>query len=489
MKSEKSEYRSTIPTTPKELYQWHSQPRAFGRLTPPWEKVRIIDRQGGIEPGSTAVIATRLLGPIQGTWTAQHESLNDLAEGEFGFADRQLKGPFAHWRHQHRFVPVQEASDSCELIDRIDWVAPLGFLGKWFGAPIVRSKLNRMFAYRHEITVRDFERMQTLPPAPDRIGPIAITGASGLVGGALADFLDTQGYAVWSAGRSEVTAFHNNNHPDQGGTIQWNPTEGALPLPDGASPLGAVVHLAGANIAEGRWTQARKKVLEDSRVNATRKLCEHLANLKHPPHTLICASATGYYGATDDDSDVELDESAPPGKGFLPQLAQDWEQAAQPAIDAGIRVIHLRFGVVVSGKGGALGKMLPIFRLGGGGRLGSGRQWMSWIAMDDLLDMIHWTLTDATLSGAFNAVSPNPVRNTEWTRTLGTILKRPTLIPAPAFAMKLALGEMAEAILLTGARVLPRKAMQAGFTFRYPDLESALRKELGNFMTPKFVRD
>lgn len=480
MKSEKSEFRSTLTATPKDVYLWHSQPRAFGRLTPPWEKVRIVERQGGIEPGSTAVIATRLLGPIQGTWTARHEALTDLAEGEFGFADRQLKGPFAHWRHQHRFAPVQGNPDSTELKDQIEWVAPLGILGKWFGAPIVRRKLDQMFAYRHEITVRDFERMQTLPPAPDRIGPIAITGASGLVGGALVDFLDTQGYEVWSAGRSEISSFHKNN-PGKGGTIQWKPDEGGLPLPDSASPLGAVVHLAGANIAEGRWSSARKKVLEESRVLATRKLCENLASLKHPPHTLICASATGYYGSTDEESDLELDESSPPGQGFLPQLAQDWELAAKPAVEAGIRVIHLRFGVVVSGKGGALGKMLPVFKMGAGGRLGSGRQWMSWIAMDDLLDMIHWTLTHETLSGAFNAVAPHPVRNNDWTRILGTILKRPTLIPAPAFAMKLALGEMADAILLTGARIAPRRAMQAGFTFRYPDLESALRKELGKF--------
>lgn len=474
MSIQTTEFRSNISGTPKALLQWHGRPRAFGRLTPPWESARVVKREGGIEPGATAVIKTRLIGPIEGTWVARHEALEDLKDEDCGFADRQVKGPFAYWKHQHRFSPVIDDAGKCELLDHIEWKPPFGVFGRWFGAPVVRGKLTQMFAYRHETTRQDFARMQSIPPDPARIGSVAITGASGLVGSALSDFLDTQGYEVWRVGRS----FSTQNDPSGiGGSVCWNSKTGALDWPKNTPPPGAIVHLAGANIAEGRWTAKRKKLLRESRVETTRRLCEELAKQDPKPHTLICASATGYYGSREDDD--ELDESSQAGSGFLPELAQEWEAAAEPAIQAGIRVVHLRFGMVVSGRGGALGKMLPIFKLGIGGRLGHGKHWMSWIAMDDLLDLIHWALIREQCEGAYNAVSPDPVKNSEWTQTLGHILKRPAMIPAPAFAMKLAFGEMAEEILLSGARVIPQRALNDGFSFRYPHLESALKRELG----------
>lgn len=474
MSIQTTEFRSNISGTPKSLLQWHGRPRAFGRLTPPWESVRIVKKEGGIEPGATATIKTRLLGPIEGTWVARHEALNDLADGERGFADRQLKGPFAYWTHQHRFSPVSNDSGQSELLDHIEWKPPFGVLGQLFGSSIVRGKLAQMFAYRHETTRQDFERMHSIPPDPARIGSVAITGASGLVGSALSDFLDTQGYDVWRVGRSVST---QQDPSGIGGTLCWNAKTGTLDLPKNIPPPGAFVHLAGANIAEGRWTDKRKALLRESRVETTRRLCEELARQDPKPHTLICASATGYYGSREDD--IELDESSQAGSGFLPELAQEWEAASEPAVQAGIRVVHLRFGLVVSGRGGALGKMLPIFKLGAGGRLGHGRQWMSWIAMDDLLDLIHWVLTREQCEGTFNAVSPYPVRNSEWTRTLGHILKRPSILPVPGFALKLAFGEMAENILLSGACVIPKRAIENGFSFRHPRLESALKRELG----------
>ena len=234
----------------------------------------------------------------------------------------------------------------------------------------------------------------------------------------------------------------------------------------------AVVHLAGENIAEGRWTAERKAALHASRVGPTRLLCETLAGLKQPPQVLVSSSAVGYYG---DRGEARLDETSPPADDFLGRLARAWEDATQPAAQAGIRVVRLRTGIVLTPEGGALGKMLLPFKAGIGGVLGSGRQYMSWIAIDDLVGVIHFAATHAALAGPVNAVAPTPVTNREFTKTLGRVLGRPTIAPAPAFALRLAFGEMADAALLGSTRVEPSRLRAAGYRFRFEDLETALR--------------
>jgi uncharacterized protein (TIGR01777 family) len=257
--------------------------------------------------------------------------------------------------------------------------------------------------------------------------------------------------------------------------LHWNPATGAL---DGEAleALDAVVHLAGANVAGGRWTKARKQEIRDSRGPATQRLCETLAGLQRPP-TLISASAIGFYGNRGDE---ELDESSAAGEGYLCEVAREWEAATKPLEDRGARVVHLRIGVVLgkdaTGKpGGALARMRLPFLLGLGGRIGTGRQYMSWIALDDLTSLIAFALDCQELRGPVNATAPQPVTNAQFTKALGRVLRRPTMLPAPAAGLRLLLGEMADALLLSSQRVLPRRAVASGFEFAHGDLESALR--------------
>ena len=236
----------------------------------------------------------------------------------------------------------------------------------------------------------------------------------------------------------------------------------------------AVVHLAGESIAE-RWTPKKKIRIQESRVRGTHLLCEALRQLEHPPKVLVSGSAIGYYG---DRGDEVLREESPPGSGFLAEVCKQWEEATEPASRCGIRVAHLRTGIVLSAKGGALAKMLPPFRMGVGGKIGSGKQYMSWIAVDDHIAAIQHIIANPALQGPLNAVGANPVTNLEFTRTLGKVLSRPAIFPLPAFAVRLAFGEMGKELLLASQRVEPARLKSSGFSFRFPDLEAALRHVL-----------
>lgn len=293
---------------------------------------------------------------------------------------------------------------------------------------------------------------------------IGVTGATGLVGSALLPVLAGAGHEAVGLRRGAG---------DAAGSPSWDPATGSVAA---GGPLDAVVHLAGENIAGGRWTAARKARIRDSRVEGTGALCRGLAALDPRPATLVAASAVGFYG---DRGDERLDESSPAGTGFLADVCQEWEAAAAPAREAGIRVVHLRIGIVLTPAGGALGQMLLPFKMGVGGVIGSGRQFMSWIALDDLVAaVLHAAVTDG-LEGPVNAVAPNPATNAEFTKTLGRVLGRPTILPMPAFGARLAFGEMADHLLLGGARVEPTRLGETGFQFGYPDLDGALRHLLG----------
>ena len=295
---------------------------------------------------------------------------------------------------------------------------------------------------------------------------VLMTGSSGLIGSALTSFLGGGGHQVRRLLRGPSA---------EANTTSWNPADGTFA--DGAfEGIDAVVHLAGENIASGRWTAARKARIRESRVNGTRRLCEALASLESPPKVLVAASAIGFYGNRGNEV---LHESAAPGTGFLPEVCQNWEDAAAPARQRGIRVVHLRTGIVLSPSGGALAQMLPPFKLGVGGVLGSGDQYMSWIALDDMLGIVLHTLTDESISGSVNAVAPHAVTNREFTKTLGTALRRPTIFPMPAFVVGLVFGEMGNALLLSSSRVYPAVLQASRFEFAYPHLEGALRHLLG----------
>lgn len=296
---------------------------------------------------------------------------------------------------------------------------------------------------------------------------VLISGASGLIGTALVRAL--------TANQISVIRLVRKPKPDSQQEICWSPrSSSAIATQSELENFDAVIHLSGANVAH-RWTPSYKKEIVESRVQTTHVLAKLLAGLKRPPQTFLCASAVGIYGNR---SDEILTEASSSGSGFLAETCIVWEQAAQPAKDAGIRTAHLRFGVVLSPVGGALAKMLPLFRLGLGGKLGSGQQWMSWIALPDLVNAVSYLMNTPRLSGPINMVAPNPVTNAAFTQTLASVLHRSAILPVPGFALRAAFGEMAKETLLSSARVIPERLTQAGFQFQHAELTSALESLL-----------
>lgn len=294
---------------------------------------------------------------------------------------------------------------------------------------------------------------------------VLVSGSSGFIGRALCERLDRTGHSVVHLVRPQTMDQRPAN-----GAAHWDPVSGTF---DTVKTEGtdACVHLAGASIAQ-RWSKVYKHVLRSSRVEATRHLVGALAKLSRPPKIFIGGSAIGFYGNRGDE---QLTEQSAPANDFLGEMCQAWEAASAKAAAFGARVVHLRTGVVLAPHGGALKKMLPPFKMGAGGVLGSGKQWMSWIALDEMVDVIVRALEDAQIQGPLNAVAPHPVTNREFTKTLGKVLGRPTIFPLPGFAARLVFGEMADALLLGGQRVLPARLQQAGYKFAHPSLESALR--------------
>ncbi len=452
------EVSSSLPAPAADVVAWHARPGAFERLNPPWAPARVLERHGDIRTeGSTVRLS--LPGPVgRVAWTAEHSDFDP----ERGFVDRQVTGPFARWEHRHQVTA--EGAGSARLTDRIEFAMPLAALGGGLAAPFVRKQLERTFRYRHATTRADMELHRRLDLAPMTV---AVTGASGLVGDALCSLLSTGGHKVLRLVRKPGT--------DDEGTAFWDPASGAIDA-SALEGVDAVVHLAGENIAAGRWTAARKRAILESREAGTRLLASTLAGLTQKPKVLVSASAIGWYG---DRGDEILPEEAAPGEGFLADVCRAWEDATGPAEAAGIRTVNLRIGVVISAAGGALATMLPPFRAGVGGVLGPGSQYMSWIGLDDVLGAILHAIATPSLAGPVNATAPTPATNRELTKTLGRVLGRPTVAPVPAFAARLLFGEMGDALLLASTRVVPGKLLASGYEFRHPALEEALRHTLG----------
>jgi uncharacterized protein (TIGR01777 family) len=289
---------------------------------------------------------------------------------------------------------------------------------------------------------------------------ILITGATGLIGTRLQATLREGGHDLLLASRKP---------PKDESFVQWDINEG-FAEPARLEGIDAVIHLAGETL-NGRWSDAKKKAIRESRVLGTRNIVDAISNLKQRPRVLVSSSAIGFYGDRGDDL---MTETSPPGKGFLPEVCREWEAEARRAEDAGIRTVLLRAGIVLSKDGGALGTMLMPFKLGIGGVIGSGKQWMSWVSLDDHAAVVKYALENETIRGAVNSVSPNPVMNEEFTKTMGEVLYRPTFIPVPEFAVHLAFGEMGDTLLLDSTRVAPKRLDDAGFKFNFPDLKKAL---------------
>ena len=297
---------------------------------------------------------------------------------------------------------------------------------------------------------------------------ILVSGSTGFLGTALVETLEGQGQSIArlvrpGAARKDAAGEHVQ-------AVQWDPVAGRFDAA-GAEGAEALIHLAGASIAEGRWTASRKELLRTSRIDATRHLIGALAKLQRPPRVIVAASAIGYYGNRGEES---LTEASAPGNDFLAGICREWESEAARGAQFGARVVSLRFGIILGAHGGALPRMALPFKLGAGGRLGNGRQWMSWLTLQETVSIIQFALMSSGLTGPVNAVTPNPVRNQEFTSILAKTLHRPALFPAPAFALRLALGEMADTLLLSSQKVLPSKLADSGYTFLQPNLASAL---------------
>jgi uncharacterized protein (TIGR01777 family) len=447
--SETFTLRTPMPVSAEALYAWHARPGAFERLNPSFDPVELEEQTGGLEVGARVVIRMKV-GPVHQRWVAEHTA----CEPGRMFRDEARGGPFAKWIHTHRFEPRPDGTS--ELVDEVEYALPLGGLGALFGGGFTRSTLERMFRYRHALTKADLERHARFGDRPRLT--VAVTGASGLVGSSLIPFLTTGGHVARGVGR-------------RGAELDASALEGA----------DAVVHLAGAGVADERWTDARKRLLVDSRVGYTRQLVAAISKLERKPKVLVSASAIGVYGDRGDE--VLTEDSSVGGRegpvGFLSGLCVDWEASANEARVLGVRVVNLRIGLVQSARGGALAKLVTPFKAGAGGPVGSGKQWQSWIAAEDLLGAIHHALYTESLEGPVNAVGPAPVTSAEYAKVLGRVLSRPAIAPLPAFVLRAMFGELADGAILASQRVLPKRLEAAGFSFLHRDLEPALRFTLG----------
>jgi len=454
-------YSSTVEASPAEVFAWHERPGAFSRLNPPWQPMHLVTEAGSLRDG-TAELA--LPGGLR--WIAEHQPEGYDPPRRFvdvlgGRGPASLPARLAvKWRHTHQFDDLGDGRT--RMTDVVDTAVP-------------GSLLRPMFAYRHRQLADDLDAHQRATAAGLPPITVAVTGSSGLVGSALAAFLSTGGHRVIRLVR------HAPGHP---GERRWNPDD---PDPDLLAGVDAVIHLAGASIA-GRFTAGHRRAIRDSRIGPTHKLAELVARQTPGPTALICASAVGYYGY--DRGDEILTEDSRRGEGFLADVVADWEDALAPAEQSGTRVVRIRTGIVQSPRGGTLRLMRPLFSAGLGGRLGDGRQWLSWIGIDDLVDIYHRALWDTGLSGAVNAVAPNPLRNSEYTKTLGRVLRRPTILPVPALGPRLLLGgQGARELACASQRVLPGRLGDAGHRFRMPELEQVLRHLLGRATTDGDARD
>lgn len=445
---------------PETVYRWHASEGAFGRLAPPWERVQLIESFGGIEDGAQVHLRLRVGGfPVD--WRLKHCG----HQAGIQFCDRQVSGPFRSWNHLHRFEAIR--SDRTRLIDRLEIGLPFGWFGHRLGRRFLTSQLERLFRYRHEVTSSDVRLLVEREIQKRMSLKILVTGASGVVGRHLLPYLTTQGHSVVTLGR----------RPDTGkdGAFHWDPGRGVMDE-RALEGVDAVIHLAGSNLAAGRWTRARKREILESRTQGTRLLVEAMARTEKPVSTLVSSSAVGFYGDTGDD---EATEDSGPGKGFLADVCRAWEAEALPAQSRGTRVVLMRTGVVLTPNGGALGALLPVFRKGAGGPVAGGRQWMSWISADDLAAALLHSVEHSDLEGPCNGVAPTAERNRDFTRVLGHVLNRPAVVPVPGSVLKLAYGQMATETILASCRVAPKRLEETGFRFRHPDLEPALRHMLG----------
>lgn len=448
------ERRLRVPVSQAVLCSWHLRNGAFERLCPPWQRIRTLFADP-VEEGGLRVFQLKRAG-LWLRWEAEHR---DVLPPQ-GFTDIQRAGPFRRWKHVHRFEQVDQATS--ELVDHIEYELPFGALGRALGGPRARHDLERVFGYRHRTTAADLLQHAHAGQARWRV---AVSGASGLIGGQLVAFLRGGGHQV-------LRLVRDRDQPAED-EIRWSVGQGVRDL-DRLEGLDAIVHLAGVSVGQ-RWNETTRHEIRDSRVLGTRAIVEAIAATRDKPKALLTASAIGYYGDTGADI---VDEDASLGQGFLADVCDEWETEAQRA-EEHCRTARLRIGVVMDPRGGALAKLLPLFKAGLGGRIGRGNQLVSWVGLDDVLGAFHAALQHEALAGAINVTSPHPVTQAELAKTLGHVLSRPTVATTPDSAVALMFGDMGRETVLGSVGARPARLLAQGYDFRAPTLEQALRHCLG----------
>lgn len=463
--------RLPVPVSAADLFRWHERPGAFDRLTPPWQPVSLTSHEG-IRAGDRAVIrlGTRAIGL---DWVAEHRGYRDdclTGDGSCQFEDIQLTGPFGAWHHVHRMLPEGEGA---VLEDDVTYELPLAPLSN-VAAGIGEAQIERLFAYRHRITHEDLRRHHDAGAARMTV---AITGASGTIGRALAAFLTTGGHTVVRLVRRKPAT----DRGPQEREVYWNVADGEVDMAAlAAAAPDVVVHLAGepvTSIAGG--ADARRRVWE-SRSKGTQLLSRALAALSPRPHTLISASASGFYGHRDGET---LTEASGPGTGFLADVTRAWEAGTATAERAGIRVVHARIGLVVTPAGGLLKPLLPASAVGLAGWPGRGDAWWPWIALDDVVYAFHRLALDASVSGPVNLSAPEPAQTKTFMQTLAAVQNRPALVRVPEGLVRALGGDLASELALKSVRMVPERLLAMGHRFALPDLSAALGHVLGRLDT------
>jgi len=451
MKTHIIRFRSEFLHPSQEVFDWHLRPGAFERLVSPWHQIRVLSCEGSPKDlGSKITLQFRFIG-IPFRWVLQYK---EFSEGK-SYIDEQVKGPFSLWKHIHRVHPID--ANSCALEDEIHFSPPFGMLSRY-----MKKRFLRILEWKHETLRMDLQAARRYKSPALKI---LVSGSTGLVGTSLIPFLRTSGHDVHRLVRKKEI---------KKDAVFWDPEKGEMQEND-FEGFDVVIHLAGKNIASGLWNEKRKNAFFQSRVRDTQLLSQILAKRENPPKVFVCASAVGIYGNREDEL---LTEKSPAGRGFLAHLCVHWEEASAAIEAKGARDVHTRFGMILTPRGGMLSRLLPLFHAGLGTILGSGKQKMPWIALDDVIYGIYHCLLNEEVQGGINFVSPHGETVRSFSKKLALKLERPLFLRIGEKSLRFTLGEMADEMLLTSVNALPEKLLQSGYEFRFPTLESAFKRFL-----------
>ena len=457
-------HSADLPAKKKEVWDWYDSDGAFRRIMPEWEGIQPINA-GRLADDEETIFKVKM-GPFRQKWVARHHS---VVPGE-SFADRMMKGPFGAWNHEHSF---DEGSDgNTTVIDKVEYKLPLHIFTGWSAGFTVLPRMRQMFEFRSVRVANDLKRIKETQELPRQ--RVLVSGSTGMIGLQLCAFLEAAGHEVHRLLRPSTKLPPD---VDSQNVVIWNDLSGEI-IEGDMNGFDTIIHLAGAGIGDKRWSKKRLKLIRDSRIIPTQHLSEIVAGLKEPPKQILCSSAIGYYGNRGTEV---LDENSSPGDDMLVSLCIDWENASNKAKEAGIKIIHLRTGIVMSPFGGALAKLLLPSKMGAGGPVGGGKQMQSWISLDDEIYAIHHLMMNNDSEGVYNLTAPNPVSQKQFAKTLGKVLRRPAFAPLPGFVIKLMFGQMGKKLVLEGQDVRPKRLLESGYQFTHTELESCLRSCLGKF--------